>query len=133
MVAAGLVWSIGQDGTLVGIDPTTGAVDQRARHRRAGQPFPHARVSAISFSWLRQPIRWWRSPPPHRVPPAGIDHATTTTAPVSSPPPVKATDTTGGGLSAGELIAIIAGGAVAVVVAIWLFERRRKGRIDRPD
>jgi hypothetical protein len=133
VVAAGLVWSIGQDGTLVGIDPTTGAVDQRAN---VGVPANHFPTPGVGDQLLLAPAAYqvvaFAAPAPGATG-GTTTTSTTTTAPVSSPPTVKAAGTAGGGLSAGELVAIIAGGAVAVVVAIWLFERRRKGRIDRPD
>jgi len=133
VVAAGLVWSIGQDGTLVGIDPTTGAVKQRAS---VGVPANHFPTPSVGDQLLLAPTAYqvvaFAAPAPGATG-GTTTTSTTTTAPVSSPPTVKAAGTAGGGLSAGELVAIIAGGAVAVVVAIWLFERRRKGRIDRPD
>ena len=39
IVAAGLVWTIGQDGTLYGLDPATGAVRNRRRSVRR-EPLP---------------------------------------------------------------------------------------------
>ena len=42
IVAAGLVWTIGQDGTLYGLDPATGSVRQQAAIGSAGQPLPDA-------------------------------------------------------------------------------------------
>ncbi len=40
IVAAGLVWTIGQDGTLSGLDPSTGAVRQRATIGSPANHFP---------------------------------------------------------------------------------------------
>ena len=40
IVAAGLVWTIGQDGTLYGLDPATGAVRQQASIGAPANHFP---------------------------------------------------------------------------------------------
>ncbi len=53
VVAAGLVWTIGQDGTLSGLDPATGAVRQRAAVGRAGQPLPDARRRGRAAAGVR--------------------------------------------------------------------------------
>ena len=54
LVAAGLVWTIGQDGVLYGLDPATGAVRQQA----TSAPRPttsRPRASATTCSWRRLP------------------------------------------------------------------------------
>jgi outer membrane protein assembly factor BamB len=130
VVAAGLVWSIGQDGTLVGIDPTTGTVDQQAN---VGVPANHFPTPSVGDQLLLAPTAYQVVAFAAPAPGATGSTTTTTTTPVSSPPPATAVGASGGGLSAGELIAIIAGGAVAVAAAIWLFDRRRKERVDESE
>jgi hypothetical protein len=132
VVAAGLVWSIGQDGTLVGIDPTTGAVKQRAS---VGAPANHFPTPSVGDQLLLAPSAYQVVAFAAPAPGGTVGTTTPTTAPTtpaSSPSPVKS-GATGGGLSAGVLAAIIAGGALAVAVAVWLFERRRKGRVGQPE
>ena len=46
IVAAGLVWTIGQDGVLYGLNPSTGAVRGTGHDRHASQPLPHPSVGA---------------------------------------------------------------------------------------
>jgi outer membrane protein assembly factor BamB len=52
IVAAGTVWSIGQDGTLYGLDPTTGAILERAD---IGQPANHFPTPSIGGGLLLAP------------------------------------------------------------------------------
>ncbi len=42
IVAGGLVWTIGSNGTLYGLNPSSGATPGASDHRRAGQPLPHS-------------------------------------------------------------------------------------------
>ena len=74
IVAAGLVWTIGQDGTLYGLDPGTGAIRQQAH---VGQPANHFPTPSVGDGLLLAPsglIGLSPSPrplPAHRQPPAG--------------------------------------------------------------
>jgi outer membrane protein assembly factor BamB len=52
IVAAGLVWTIGQDGVLYGLNPTTGAVRQQAS---IGAPANHFPTPSVGDSLLLAP------------------------------------------------------------------------------
>jgi outer membrane protein assembly factor BamB len=52
IVAAGLVWTIGQDGTLAGLDPTTGTVAERAT---IGTPANHFPTPSVGDGLLLAP------------------------------------------------------------------------------
>ena len=71
IVAAGLVWSIGQNGTLYGLSPATGQVRQQVRSLRRPIIF-RLPASATVSCWFRRRIRLSRSPRgrPARRPPS---------------------------------------------------------------
>jgi outer membrane protein assembly factor BamB len=120
IVAAGLVWTIGQDGVLYGLDPSDGVVRQKAT---IGTPANHFPTPGVGDGLLL-------SPSADQVV-AFTDGATTTTS--SSSP---TTPTTGahpatpaaasGGWSPGVVAAIVVGAVVVLGGLAWLWWRRRR-------
>ena len=83
IVAAGLVWTIGQNGTLYGLDPVTGAVRQQASIGVPANHFPSPSAAdglllaasadqVVAFPAAAHPPAASPSPAPKGVPAAGI-------------------------------------------------------------
>ena len=125
IVAAGLVWTIGGDGTLSGLDPSTGSVRQRAAIGEPANHFPTPSAGdglLLAASAVRVVAFRASSSPPSTTPNTG-----SSTVPSTSPAPTD-TPGPGGGLPAGALVAMVLGGAVVLGLAGWLLGRRRLGR-----
>ena len=130
IVAAGLVWSISQDGTLFGLSPTTGAVRQSVSVGVAANHFPTPSVgdglllapatdSVVAFSASAV------STSPATTTPAGTAQ---TTSPVTLGS--ESGSSSGGGLSNGTVAAIVIGGVLAAaIVGAWIIGRRRRRRL----
>jgi len=119
IVAAGLVWTLGQDGTLSGLDPATGSVRQKASVGVPADHFPTPSVgggllvaaSADRVVAFTAPS----TPAPTSPSPASSSPASSRVVPgAASGPPVGA-------------VAGIVGAAVATGAVAWLLVRRRKG------
>jgi polyvinyl alcohol dehydrogenase (cytochrome) len=114
IVAAALVWTIGQDGVLYGLDPSTGAVKQQAS---IGVPTNHFPTPSTGSGILVA------TSANHVV--AFATSATTTPSAPSSPTTVPRSN--GGGVPAGAITAITAIGIV-IGASVWLLHgRRRRG------
>ena len=134
IVAAGLVWTIGHDGTLYGLDPSTGTVRQQVS---IGVPANHFPTPSIGDGLLLAPSS-------NRV---VAFHATPTSTPTSSTSttstPTSSTSTTtttvprssaagasgsssGGGSSPGEIAGIVVGSVIVLGGAGWVLLRRRR-------
>jgi hypothetical protein len=122
IVAAGLVWTIGQNGVLYGLDPATGAVRQQAS---IGVPANHFPSPSAADGLLLAPSA-------DQV----VAFAAAAQAPTANPAPAPsgvAASQAGSGSSAGgafpvAAIAIevgIVGVLVVIGVAYWLGRRRR--------
>ena len=111
IVAAGLVWTIGQDGVLYGLNPSTGAVQDQAT---IGVPANHFPTPSVGAGLLLAPAA-------DRVvafsaPSSAAATTTTTTAPATTHHDDGSTATTTtsppahqGGLGAGAIAAIVVG------------------------
>jgi hypothetical protein len=130
IVAAGLVWTIGQDGVLYGLDPETGRVRQQASIGAVANHFPTPSVAdglmlapaardVIAFATSSSPAT------PASPAPATATTATATTAPTSHPNG-RANPATGGGLGPGAITGIAAGAVVVLGGLGWFAWRRRK-------
>ena len=123
IVAAGLVWTIGQNGMLYGLDPATGAVRQQAS---IGSPANHFPTPSAADGLLLAPSA------DQVVAFAAAAHAPTTNH-APAPSRVAASQAGGpssaGGVSHAAIVAIVAVGVVGVLVtigvALWLGRRRR--------
>ena len=140
IVAAGLVWTIGLDGTLYGLDPSTGVVKQQAS---IGAPANHFPTPSVGDGLLLAPssttVVAFQADPvstPATTTPATTTPNTTTT-PTTAPHHTQRHASAGpatraGGTSAGEIAGIVAGGVIAVAGAGWLLVRRRRKRVAGP-
>jgi outer membrane protein assembly factor BamB len=129
IVAAGLVWSIGQNGTLYGLSATSGAVVQRAS---VGAPANHFPTPAIGDGLLL--VASSTDVVAFSVATANGGQGTTTTVVTSSPS--TSNHTTSGTASASSgtpawVILVIVLGVLALGSGIvwWWLRRRRAGRI----
>jgi outer membrane protein assembly factor BamB len=126
VVAAGLVWTIAQDGTLYGLDTTTGRVQQQAS---IGAPANHFPTPSVGDGLLVA---------------TSADHVVAFTTSVSSSSttthPGTVTSTVAGNQPAGRsrstdaggiLLGIIVGGLLAVGGCGWLLWRRRRSGSDQ--
>ena len=123
IVAAGEVWTIGQNGVLYGLNPTTGKVQQSATVGRPANHFPTPGIGAglLVVATANTVVAFTASTSATTAPTPTTTTTTSTTT--SSTPPVHATSTTPttrphGGGSAGGLpgwgIAAIVFGALVV-------------------
>jgi outer membrane protein assembly factor BamB len=124
IVAAGRVWTIGQNGTLFGLDPATGKVVQQAPIGAVANHFPTPSVggglllapaasSVVAFTAKS-------GGPAPGSPAPGSTAASPGPRPGSQPPG-------GGGLPGGAIAAIVIAGAAVLAGAGWLAWRRRPG------
>ena len=125
IVAAGLVWTIGQNGVLDGLDPATGAVERTVSVGVAYNHFPTPGVGdgLLLVPSARQVVAFAATAPtsPAAVPPTT---STTTGHHGGSAPPAATSGLSGGGLAAIVILSVVA--AAVVVGGVVLFLRRRR-------
>ena len=124
ILAAGLVWTIGQNGVLYGLDPARGAIRQRATIGRPANHFPTPSVGEglLLAANARQVVAFPVTG--HRVPPAGTSPA----AGGSGGPADGASPPGASGSAAGPVLITVA--AVVAVLALGgglYLGRRRRG------
>jgi hypothetical protein len=117
-VAAGLVWTIGQDGTLSGLDPGTGSVRQRAS---VGAPANHFPTPGLGDGLLLaasayRVVAFTASPGPVPLSPS----------PTTSAPGHRLAPGAASGLPAGAVVAIVIGGVVVIGAVAWWLRRRKR-------
>jgi len=122
IVAAGLVWTIGQNGMLYGLSPATGKVRQEAP---IGVPANHFPTPSAAGGLLLAPSA-------DQVVAFAESARASATTPAPTPSPVPsghaATRTpaaAGGGLPAGAVAGIVVAGVVVIGGMGWLVWRRR--------
>ena len=120
IVAGGLVWTIGSDGVLYGLNPTSGSVAERAD---IGAPANHFPTPSVGAGLLLAPSsdRVVAFSAPTAAP---TTSTTTTTSPrdsTTSSVPLAHSSGTNPWIIAGA----IAGGIAVLAVLTWLFRRRR--------
>jgi outer membrane protein assembly factor BamB len=119
IVAGGLVWTIGQDGTLSGLDPTTGSVRQQAS---VGAPANHFPTPGVGDGLLLAASA-------DRVVAFSASSASASTSPsptTSAPVHRPVVPGPAGGLPAGEVAGIVIGGVLVIGGGAWMLVRRRK-------
>jgi outer membrane protein assembly factor BamB len=118
IIAAGLVWTIGQNGNLYGLSPATGAVRQQAS---IGAPANHFPTPSVGDGLLLAPSA--RDVVAFR---AGSGFAVPAAPPPSSAPGASQPAPSGGaGTSPGVIAGVVAGCAVVLGGAAWFLWRRR--------
>ncbi len=124
IVAAGLVWTIGQNGVLYGLSPATGQVRQQASIGALANHFPTPSVAdglllaptadqVVAFPASDSAGAGPRAPAASQQP----------TSQASSPPTAAAPG--GGGIPAGAIAGLVAAGVLLICGAGWLVWRRR--------
>jgi outer membrane protein assembly factor BamB len=127
IVVAGLVWTIGQNGILYGLDPSTGKVQQAAS---VGVPANHFPTPSEGDGLLlatsaAQVVAYA----------ATTATAPTTTAPVTNSTAVPAhhsraaTNSADNGMGPGAIAGITTGALVVIAGTAWIVWRRRKRRV----
>ena len=126
IVAGGLVWSIGQDGTLFGLSPTTGAVRQSVTVGAAANHFPTPSVGdGLLLAPAADSVVAFSASSASTTPTPTATTATTSPLTLGS----ESGSSSGGGLSSGTVAAIVIGGVLAAAfAAAWIIGRRRRRR-----
>jgi hypothetical protein len=114
IVAAGLVWTIGQNGMLYGLDPATGKIRQRASIGSVASHFPTPTVADGLML----------APAAHDVVAfaASDSGAAAPTTPVSTPAPARTSVRSSHGTLPGGLVII---GVLVIAGIVWLLSRHR--------
>ena len=129
IVAGGLVWTIGSDGVLYGLKPTSGAVQEQATIGAPANHFPTPSVGAgLLLASSAERVVAFRAassaPAPARTTTTASGPATTvpsTTVPTTVPAAHP------GGTSPWIIVAAVVGSIAVLGVLTWLI-RRRRGR-----
>ena len=132
IVAADLVWTIGQNGVLYGLSPATGKVQQQASIGAPANHFPTPSVAdglllapaadqVVAFSTSADvpsasPAASTPAPAPSRIP---TSHAT------NPPSAGGSSGSGGGGLPAGAIAGLVVAGLAVIGGSTWLVWRRR--------
>ena len=123
IVAGGLVWTIGQDGRLYGLNPQTGAVEQSAE---VGPPANHFPTPSVGDGLLLAPasdhVVAFGTPPASAATSTTSVDTTTSALRSSSPSPSRP------GGDSDALALGVGGGAVVVLAATAEVLRRRRRR-----
>jgi LPXTG-motif cell wall-anchored protein len=135
IVAAGLVWTIGQNGILYGLDPATGAVRQQAS---VGVPVNHFPTPSVGDGLLLaaaadRVVAFSASSTSTSTTtePASTSTVPTSTVPTSHPARVSTAPSKSTGLPDGAIAGITVGGLLVVGGAGWLVVRRRRRRVSQ--
>jgi hypothetical protein len=127
ILAAGLLWTIGQNGTLYGLGPATGAIRQQASIGAVANHFPTPAVAGgLMLAPAARDVVAFAAPGPGAPAPATPTAPPGTAAPSPSAsqaqPPAS-----GGGLPAGIIAGIVVGALIVVGGLGWLSWRRATG------
>ena len=138
IVAGGLVWSISRDGTLSGLNPATGRLEQKAS---IGEPANHFPTPGVGDGLLLAPsynkVVAFRAGAGSGAasPSTGAAAASPSTAGGASPgsqPAAGSPGSTGGGLPPAAIGGIAAGVLILAGGAGWLIYRRRRPSGSQP-
>jgi len=127
IVAAGLVWTVGQDGELYALNPATGAV---RGHAAVGVPANHFPTPSVGGGLLLAPTAdrvVAFSAPSSTGTPSSSTTSTSVARPTTTVPATTTTAPARAGSSNAWAVALAIVGALAVVgVVIWALVRRRR-------
>jgi len=131
IVAAGLVWTVGQDGTLSALDPTTGAVRQRATVGLLANHFPTPSVGdgILLVSDIQRVVAFAA---PSSSSSSGAPPTADSPPPTPVPSPRSVGSAAGSTLSAAAVTGIVVAGLAVLGGAVGMVGRRRRSR-RRPD
>jgi outer membrane protein assembly factor BamB len=129
IVAAGRVWTIGQDGDLYGLNPTNGAVVEQASVGTVANHFPTPAVGAgLLLAPATDRVVAFAAPSATATPSTSSTSSTvprTTTTVRSTTTSVPASQ---GGSDAGAIVAAVIGGLAVAGGLSWFLVRRRRRR-----
>jgi outer membrane protein assembly factor BamB len=126
ILAAGLVWTIGQDGTLYGLDPATGAIRQQASIGAVANHFPTPAVAdGLMLAPAARNVVAFAAPGPGTTPATPAAPPTATAAP-ASPPTSVAQPPASSGPGPGALAGFSAAGLALLGGLGWLLWWLRK-------
>ena len=122
ILAAGLLWTIGRNGTLYGLDRATGTIRQQAS---IGAVANHFSTPAVAGGLMLAPAA--RDVIAFAAPGPGTAAPATPTAPPSTAPsaPASLPPAASGGLPAAAVAGIAAGGLIVIGFLGWLLWQRR--------
>ena len=129
IVAAGLVWTIGQGGTLYGLNPSTGTTRQ---HAAIGSPANHFPTPGVGDGLLlaasaQKVVAFAATTSRAAVPGALSTISTTLSSQHGAGDPAVISPTGSGGLDPDALTALVVGGVVLLGGLFWLaFSGRRR-------
>jgi hypothetical protein len=127
IMAAGLIWTIGQNGTLYGLTPATGAVRQQASIGAVANHFPTPAVAGgLMLAPAARDVVAFAAPGPGASAPA-IPTAPPGTAAPPSPAASEPQPPASGGLPASIIAGIVAGGLIVIGGLGWLLWHRTTG------
>lgn len=124
---AGLVWTIGQNGVLYGLDPATGRIRQQASIGAVANHFPTPSVAdGLMLAPAAKDVVAFTASASGTAPSAPTATATPATAtPAATSRAGQSPPAAGGGLDSGAILAIVAGGLLVIAAAAWIVWRRR--------
>ena len=126
ILAAGLIWTIGQDGTLYGLDPATGAIRQQASIGAVANHFPTPAVAGgLMLAPAARDVVAFAAPSPGTTPATPTATPPETAAP-TSPPTSVAQPPAGSGPGPGALAGFSAAGLALLGGLGWLLWWLRK-------
>jgi outer membrane protein assembly factor BamB len=121
IVAGGLVWTIGSNGVLYGLNPSTGTV---AKQAMVGPPTNHFPTPSIGAGLLLAPSSNRLVAFSTSTASASASTTTTTISPRATTTTSASTGQTAG-VNAWIIAAVIVGGLGVLAAVVWLFRRRR--------
>lgn len=123
IVAGGLVWTIGQDGVLSGLDPETGAVRREASVGRPANHFPTPSVGdGVLLAASADRVVAFSATAVTSTPSTATTTASSTTTRAGRTDPSVVSS--GGGAGPGPAVAAVAGALVVLGAAAWWWRRR---------
>ena len=126
ILAAGLIWTIGQNGTLYGLDPATGAIRQQASIGAVANHFPTPAVAGgLMLAPAARDVVAFAAPGPGTAP--ATPAPTPTAAVPTSRPTGAAQPAASTGLAPGAIASLVVAGLVVIGGIGWLVWRRTVG------
>ncbi len=125
IVAGGLVWTIGQNGVIYGLNPSSGAIQQQATIGAPANHFPTPSVGAgLLLATSATHVVAFAAPTAPS--PTTVSTAPSTTTAPRVTTTTAAAPTTQSGTSAATIAAVVVACLAAVAAGIWLVLRRRR-------